>query len=231
MQKKLKEAIKKNALLVKLFRMYQRKAFLKSSYKKEIKGCGNKLEIDISALFIDCNIDITGDNNVIIIEKSTLFNNVTFHILGNNNSIHISDNVIFSRGGALWIEDENCEIKIGRNTTLEDVHIAVTESNSKISIGEDCMFANDIDLRTGDSHSIIDSTTMKRVNYAKNIEIENHVWVASHVSILKGVKILKNSVVATRSLVSKSVDKEGVLLGGTPAKILKENITWNRKRI
>lgn len=93
------------------------------------------------------------------------------------------------------------------------------------------MFAYDIDLRTGDSHSIIDSATMKRINYAKNIEIEDHVWIASHVSILKGVKILRNSVIATRSVVTKSFNKEGVIIGGAPAKILKENVTWSRKRI
>src|SRR5450759_1692287 len=93
------------------------------------------------------------------------------------------------------------------------------------------MFAYDIDLRTGDSHSILDSTTMKRTNYARNVEIADHVWVASHVSILKGVKLLKNTVVATRSVVTKSFEKEGILIGGTPVKVLKEGITWDRKRI
>ena len=131
----------------------------------------------------------------------------------------------------MWIEDNDCEIRIGTRTTFEDVHFSVTEPKSKIIIGEDCMFAYDIDLRTGDSHSIIDSTTMKRINYAKNVEIDNHVWVASHVSILKGVKISPNSVVATRSTVTKIFDKSGVLIGGTPAKVLKENITWDRTTI
>ena len=36
-----------------------------------------------------------------------------------------------------------------------DVHIAVTEPGSKVQIGKECMFANDIDIRTGDSHSIL----------------------------------------------------------------------------
>lgn len=93
------------------------------------------------------------------------------------------------------------------------------------------MFANYIDLRTGDSHSIIDIVANKRINYAQNIEIGNHVWVASHVSILKGVNILSNSIVATRSVVTKKFYKENILIGGIPANIIKENITWNRNRI
>ena len=231
MKRQIKGVIKNHPFLEKYLRMMQRKAFFKVSYKRVINGRGNSLKIDGSALFIKCKFDIVGDNNEIIIEKSTLFNNVTFYIRGNNNIIWISKHVSFNHRGSLWIEDENCEIKIGERTTFEDVHIAVTEPKSKITIGEDCMFAKDIDLRTGDSHSIIDSTTMKRINYAKNIEIDNHVWVASHVSILKGVRILKNSVVATRSVVTKSFDKEGILIGGIPVKVLKERITWDRKRI
>lgn len=93
------------------------------------------------------------------------------------------------------------------------------------------MFAYDIDLRTGDSHSIIDAHTQKRINYAQNIEIGNHVWIASHVSILKGVRISDNSVVATRAVVTKSFEDENVLIGGTPAKKIKENINWDRQRI
>jgi acetyltransferase-like isoleucine patch superfamily enzyme len=92
------------------------------------------------------------------------------------------------------------------------------------------MFANDIDLRTGDSHSIIDSLSSERINYAQDINIGNHVWVASHVSILKGVHISDNSVVATRAVVTKSFQENNILIGGMPAKKIKENINWDRQR-
>ena len=139
--------------------------------------------------------------------------------------------VRFNKGGSIWIEDYNCEAIIGDNTTFEDSHIAVTEPNSKIQIGNDCMFANDIDIRTGDSHSIIDSLTNERINYAQNINIGNHIWIASHVSILKGVHIADNTVVATRAVVTKSFIEKNILIGGMPAKKLKENINWDRQRI
>jgi acetyltransferase-like isoleucine patch superfamily enzyme len=231
MEQKLKDFVKNSPVLLKLYRLVHNGYAFEPSYKKDIKGTGNNLKLDSSALFVKCKFDIVGDNNELIIEDSTFFSNVTFYIRGNNNKIIVSKNVMFNNGGSLWIEDENCEIRIGKYTRFEDVHIAATEPNSKILIGNDCLFAYDIDLRTGDSHSIIDIISNKRINYAQNIIIGNHVWIASHVSILKGANILSNSIVATRSVVTKSFDKENILLGGVPAKILKENITWDKKRI
>lgn len=51
--------------------------------------------------------------------------------------------------------------------------------------------------------------------------------------ILKGANIPKDCVVAAKAVVCKMKEqvKEGSLLGGTPARVLKENISWNHKRI
>lgn len=201
------------------------------AYKEAIRGAGNTIIKDSSVSLKNCKIDIIGNNNTIRICDHAAFNNFTFYIRGDNNKIHVSKNTKFNRGGSIWIEDYNCEAKIGAFSSFEDVHIAVTEPHSKIIIGKDCMFANDIDIRTGDSHSLLDIQTNNRINYAKNIHIGDHVWVASHVSILKGVRILSNSVIATRSVVTKSFKNENILIGGVPAKVLKEGINWERKRI
>jgi acetyltransferase-like isoleucine patch superfamily enzyme len=223
--------VKKQSLLLKYFRKLQRKSLLKKSFKKRIVGNQNKLIINRSAALISCSFDISGNFNKILIGECTVINNVKFIIHGSNNIVKISQDVKFNISGSIWIEDDCCLIEVGKQTSFEDVSIAVTEPGKKVQIGEDCMFAYDIDIRTGDSHSIIDITTNKRLNYAKDIIIDDHVWIAPHVSILKGVNIKKNSIVATRSVVTKSFEKEDILIGGVPAKILKENITWNRKRI
>jgi acetyltransferase-like isoleucine patch superfamily enzyme len=93
------------------------------------------------------------------------------------------------------------------------------------------LFAYDIDIRTGDSHSIIDTITNERVNHARDVIIGNHVWVAAHVSILKGSYISDNSVIATRALVTKRFEVPNILIGGIPARKIKSNINWDRKRI
>lgn len=128
----------------------------------------------------------------------------------------------FYHGGSIWFEDNDCSLIIGEKTTFENVHLALTEPGSKITIGSDCMFAYDIDIRTGDSHSILNEKTMERINYAKDVCIGNHVWVAAHCVILKGSSILENTVIATGSVVTRSFDKKGIIIGGNPSKLLKK---------
>ncbi|GAB1448446.1 acyltransferase [Bacteroidota bacterium] len=232
MKAHLKELVKNNPVLLKYLRMLKSWRKLRQFIAvKTIKGKNNSLQIEKSALLKNCKFDIQGDNNCIEIHASCFLNGLTFYIRGNSNKVVLGKGVRFNNSGHIWVEDNHCVATIGDNTTIEDAHLAVTESNSKIEIGRDCMFAYDIDLRTGDSHSIIDKTTRERINPAQNISIGNHVWVASHVSILKGVQIADNSVVASRAVVTKSFSESNILMGGMPARILKENIDWKRERI
>ena len=231
MKEKIKEFVKSKPLLTKLYRVVQSGSMFSSSYKKDIKGKNNQLRFSSSSLFINCTIFIKGNDNEIIVKDTTFFKNVVFHIEGNHNRIVIEKGVHFNTAGSMWMEDDYCEIKIGEKTLIEDASLAVTEPHSKVIIGSDCLFAYDIDIRTGDSHSVIDVTTNKRINYAKSISIGNHVWIASHVSILKGANLPSNSIVATRALVTKPFSQENVLIGGSPATVLKQNINWKSERI
>ena len=45
----------------------------------------------------------------------------------------------------------------------------------------------------------------------------------------KGVVIPSNSVVGTNALVTKKFDKENIIIAGTPAKIIKQDIIWDRE--
>jgi acetyltransferase-like isoleucine patch superfamily enzyme len=130
-----------------------------------------------------------------------------------------------------WIEDNNNTIFVGENSGIGDAHLAVTENNTSIKIGNNCIFAKGIKIRTGDSHSILDAVSGKRINCAENVTIEDHVWIGSQVSVLKGALICKDSIVATRSVVTKSFFNTGVLLGGIPAKEIKSDVMWSEERI
>ena len=68
--------------------------------------------------------------------------------------------------------------------------------------------------------------TMRRTSFW------GHVWIGMGCLILKGAYIPEDCIVAAKSVVCsmKNVNK-GSLLGGIPARILKENINWNHKRI
>ncbi len=196
----------------------------------DIRGENNLIENHESSLK-SVRFEIWGNNNKIVIGKNCQLNNVTFHIEGNNHLVEIGDDVAFNIAGSIWFEDEYGTLVIGKDSTFENVHLAVTEPESTLTIGEDCMFSYDIDVRTGDSHSVIQQDGNKRTNYAQNISFGDHVWVASHCVILKGSRIGSNSIVGTRSVVTKSFPQEGVVVGGNPAKIIKRDIMWKRERV
>ena len=94
----------------------------------------------------------------------------------------------------------------------------------------DLGISSEIVIRTGDSHSVLNESG-ERINPAKDVVIGNHVWIGHRVLITKGVSIPENSIVGTGAILTKAIDKCGVVIAGVPAKIVKENINWNSKRL
>lgn len=95
-----------------------------------------------------------------------------------------------------------------------------------VEIGNDCLFANPI-IYNSDMHSIFNISSGSRINLAENVFIGNHVWLAQGVRILKGSFIANDSVVAADSLVNKKYPANS-LIGGSPARLLREGISWDR---
>ena len=182
------------------------KAFLRSTSIKAKKK-KNLIQIMNGAYLNSCSVAVYGENNKIIIGENCRLKDVEIHI-----------------------EDNNNEVIIGSGTTIAGkTHLACIEG-TKILIGQDCMFSKDIVFRTGDSHSIVDENG-KRINPSKDIYVGNHVWVGNGVIVTKGGGVGDNSIIGTGTIVTKSWEKSNVILAGAPAKIVKENTNWLRKRI
>ena len=228
MKKFLKSALKKLPVIGPIaHRVRQRRRQTNVIYR--VKG-NNSIQC-ADARLSSVTFDISGKNNRLNIEENCVLNDVTFYIRGDNHLVIIKSGCRFNDKSEIWIEDSDCSLLIEEGSSFESVHLALTEVGSKISIGRDCMFASDIDVRTGDSHSIISQKTGERINRAKDVRIGNHVWVAAHCVLLKGVSIADNSVIATGSVVTRSFGKSGVIIGGNPAVQLKEEINWLRERV
>jgi acetyltransferase-like isoleucine patch superfamily enzyme len=133
-------------------------------------------------------------------------------------------------GVELYIEDNNCTIEIGANTYIgHHSHLACTEDGSTLKIGSMCMLSSYVQIRTGDSHSILDKDG-SRINPAASVTIDDHCWLGEGCKVMKGVTLGSDTVVSSGAIVTKSFGSN-VLLGGIPAKVLKENINWDEKRL
>lgn len=183
------------------------KTVLLKKVRFNIKGINNEIRIDDLSILNDCNFEIFGNNNKIIIGKMCYFHKTEF-----------------------WIEDDNNTISIGNNTTVAGETQLASIEGTIINVGDNCLFSSGINIRTGDSHSILDLEN-NRINPSKDVVIKNHVWVGNKAMILKGSTILEDSIVSAGAIITDSFDEKNVIIGGVPGKIIKRNINWDKERI
>lgn len=92
-----------------------------------------------------------------------------------------------------------------------------------ITIGNGCAISWNCQFLDEDFHNIYYKDKKEK---SPSIEIGDHVWIGSNVSILKGSRIADGCVVASGSVVSSVFDRANCLVAGNPAKVIRENITW-----
>lgn len=196
-----------------------------------IRGNRGVVSLGSRILFRKTRIRCHGSMNTISIGDQCRFRNFVIEIEGNNNSIEIGENVMVYEGGYLSIKGDNCIIIIGNKTTIGQASLFAEEDHTSIHIGADCMLGRKISICTTDFHSIIDVKSEKRINHASDVVIGNHVWIGTNVDINKGTLISDNSVVGSCNVVTKQFDKSNIIVVGIPAKIVKQDINWSRKKL
>jgi len=191
----------------------------------------NLLNIDKESKFVNSLIKVNGNNNTINIKKSLVYRSLNIDLRGNNKSIFIDEShkvihnlKISSHRG------DNQEVRIGKDLGCGGCILYLNDGDESITIGDDCLFAWGIDMRTSDGHSLIDLSTGKAINLPKPIKIGDRVWIGQNAHILKGSEINRNSVVAFGSIVTKKFTETNIVIGGNPASIIKRNIDWHRER-
>lgn len=179
------------------------------------------------------NIIFKGENSIVEIEDFPLpkFNKCNLkcgsncYIKFSNSRYIIYDlNMIITAYGSIFT--------VGKDFSCNNAEIVLhDEPNLEIHIGNDCMFAHNIMLRSSDGHTVYDIETKEILNKPEKVSITigNHVWVGHGATILKNSKVSDNTVIAKSTLVNKKFEETNIILAGQPAKIVRKNINWDRK--
>lgn len=114
----------------------------------------------------------------------------------------------------------NAVLEIGNRTYIN--HDSEIRCREHISIGNDVSIAYNVLIQDSDYHTMCDENGNAKP-HTLPITVEDNVWIGANAIILKGVTLGKGCVVAAGSVVSKSVPANA-LVGGNPARIIKQNI-------
>ncbi len=124
---------------------------------------------------------------------------------------------IFS--GALVYVNKNATLVLGSGYINNNLTL---HCFTLIEIGEDVAISEQVIIRDSDNHII---TSNKNQEMTKPIRIGNHVWIGIRATILKGVALGDGAIVAAGAIVTRDVP-ERCLAVGVPARVIKEDITW-----
>ncbi|MFT9412335.1 acyltransferase [Liquorilactobacillus hordei] len=99
--------------------------------------------------------------------------------------------------------------------------------SKEIKVGENALWGWNTNVRDSDGHEVWnkDSKRDKKMSI-KSVHIGNNVWLGGKVDILKGVKIPEGCVVGYNSCLTKPFEESNCLIGGYPARKIKQNIVW-----
>ncbi|MES2307867.1 MAG: acyltransferase [Verrucomicrobiota bacterium] len=139
-------------------------------------------------------------------------------------SINVEGKLIIKGGVHIG---KGCRIHVceGGELVLEDCHLTGLSTvvvKNYLKIGKGCVVAWNTEFIDWGSHKIIYEGHEEKKG---RIEIGEKVWIASGVKILGEVSIGSGSVVAANAVVTRSFP-ENVLIAGSPAKIVREGVSW-----
>lgn len=156
-------------------------------------------------------------------KNCTLENNVTIDgyasekvVLGSHVKIGSYTRVLVTS----YLQSMGKGLVIGNNCSIGDFSFLGCAGG--ITIGNDVIMGQYISFHS-ENHNYLDKTLLIReqgVNH-KGIELGSNIWVGAKVTFLDGAYVGDNSVVAAGAVVSGQFPPN-VIIGGVPAKILKQ---------
>jgi acetyltransferase-like isoleucine patch superfamily enzyme len=178
--------------------------------------------------------NILANHKVIIKGLRNIHTNGLLQIgMGYVGFMHKHDITYLNINGNLTFQDnysvgKGCRFDIGNGATAK-FGSGYVNSKTKfiimhgITVGDDSAISWGCEFLDEDFHSITYNDKKER---APSIEIGSHVWVGSNVTVLKGSRIPDGCVIASGSVISSRFDTPNCLIGGNPARVIRENVEW-----
>lgn len=143
----------------------------------------------------------------------------------NNGTIEFKGNASFSNGFLLYLSKLESKIQIGIDCFFAENISIVSNSESAISIGDYSRIAYNTTINNSDFHFIIDKESRKISHNSDVIQIGKNNWIGNGVRILKRTTTPDKTIVTANAILNKNYCtsmSEGSIIGGMPAKLIKD---------
>jgi acetyltransferase-like isoleucine patch superfamily enzyme len=160
--------------------------------------------------------------------------------------VHLT--ILSSKGQiSLLLGDDNAKVFIGSETSVRASihlfrrptvfigdHTVIGQSrlmvhHADLVIGEDCHLIEDVLIQCNDPHPIVDLTSGAPINGERcRSYLGRHVLVQRRATLLPGVRIGDGAVIQAGAVVALDV-QPNTMVGGAPASVLREQVSWERK--
>ena len=182
----------------------------KKNFKVYITKKKNSKLIIKNRLIFDPFIDSKSSTSISLDQNAKLIVENDFS-LGNGIKVFVGANATLNLKGK--------DIESASGITADSVVMV----DNFLEIGKDCIIAWNTFITDSDWHALPGSPITMETT------IGDHVWIGVGAKILKGVNIGKNSIVTSNSVVLKGNYPESSMISGSPAKVIKNDITdWKR---
>lgn len=116
----------------------------------------------------------------------------------------------------------------GTGSSAVGLSMEVEGEGMGVVIGDDALISAGVWIRNHDMHAVHDLRSGARINRAPvQTVLERHVWLGQDAMLLSTERVGMGAIVGSRTLVKGSVPAR-VVVAGTPARVLREEVSWGR---
>ena len=212
----------------------------------EISECSELNIGESTCLGRNVSIILSGFSKLIINDSCSIGDNVCIRCengsqcyIGENTRICSGSEIITSSHSTVSVAKDcvlptklvvsgKSSFTMGKGTDFdEDTNVRVL-NESRVDIGNDCMFSYNVSIRGEDGHSIINIKEGTIVERPKSVTLGNHIWAGMGSIFLPGTEVGDGSIIGAGSIVNKSFGKN-VEVVGVPGRVVKDQVSWDRK--
>ena len=128
----------------------------------------------------------------------------------------------------IYLRSHNQLLFWGRGSSAVGCSMEIDGTGASVVVGDDALISGGVWIRNHDMHAIHDLTTGAAIGRpAVNTVLERHVWLGQDAMLLQTERVGMGAIVGARALVKGRVPPR-VAVAGTPARVIRENISWGR---